>query len=301
MSVSDETLAAYVDGELDPAACAEIEEAVRRDPSIAQRIARYRSLRNQLQAAYADELERAGAGSPARGAANPRASPVTCRRRSPDRTKIGARDRRRVSLALFAGGERADRGRRGISCVAAFPPASMENVDGTLIARGALATGLSDQLSGPAPSGSGPSGSHRDGSGSASWRNPADYCRTFSLSIDAGLACRRAGRWESWRWRGSSRGWRRLGISDCEFRRCPRKCSKPSNGRWRASRSIGRARSPHAAMAGTTLRDSQSPHSGYSRRASTTLWITSVCASSCHPPGSAFTKMSRGRPSPSTA
>jgi hypothetical protein len=74
-------------------------------------------------------------------------------------------------------------------------PASMGNVEGTLIARGALATGLSDQLSGPAPSGSGPSGSTVR-IGLSFVAKSGNYCRTFSLSTDAGLACRRAGRWE---------------------------------------------------------------------------------------------------------
>lgn len=43
------------------------------------------------------------------------------------------------------------------------------------------------------------------------------------------------------------------------------------------------------------------PHSGKTLSASMKLWITSVCASSCQPPGSGFTNRSRGRPSGSMA
>ena len=195
MSFSDETLAAYVDGELDPAACAEIEEAVRRDPGIAQRIARYRSLRNQLQAAYADELNEpvpdrllAALRTPA-----PRRSPAVADLQTAQKSARGTAvaSRWRYSLAasvLIAVGA-------GFLAWRHSHPASMENVDGTLIARGALATGLSDRLSGPAPSDSGPSGSTVR-IGLSFVAKSGNYCRTFSLSSDAGLACRRAGRWE---------------------------------------------------------------------------------------------------------
>jgi hypothetical protein len=195
MSVSDETLAAYVDGELDPAACAEIEETVRRDPSIAQRIARYRSLRNQLQAAYADELNEpvpdrflAALRTPA-----PRPSAAVADLQTAQKSARGTAvaSRWRYSLAasvLIAVGA-------GFLAWRHSHPASMENVDGTLIARGALATGLSDQLSGPATPGSGATGpTVRIGLSFVA--KSGDYCRTFSLSADAGLACHRAGRWE---------------------------------------------------------------------------------------------------------
>jgi hypothetical protein len=191
MSFSDETLAAYVDGELDPAARAEIEEAVHRDPSIAQRIARYRSLRNQLQAAYAGELNEpvperllAALKNPA-----PRPSPAVADLRTARGTAVATRWRYALAASvLIAVGA-------GFLAWRHSHPASMENVDGTLIARGALATGLSDQLSGPAPSGSGASGSTVR-VGLSFVAKSGSYCRTFSLSTDAGLACRRAGRWE---------------------------------------------------------------------------------------------------------
>jgi hypothetical protein len=183
MSFSDETLAAYVDGELDPAAGAEIEEAARQDPRIEQRIARYRALRNRLQAAYAAELNEP---VPDRLLEAVR----TAQARRPTPAAAGAA-RWRYSLAasvLIAVGA-------GFLAWRHSHPASMANVDGTLIARGALATGLSDQLSGPAPPGSGASGSTVT-IGLSFVAKSGDYCRTFSLSADAGLACRHAGHWE---------------------------------------------------------------------------------------------------------
>ena len=186
-SFSDETLAAYVDGELDPAARAEIEEAVRRDPSVAQRIARHRSLRNQLQAAYAGELNEpvpdrllAALQNPA-----PRPSPAV----ADLQTAVAARWRYSLAASLLIGVG------AGFLAWHHSHPASMENVGGTLVARGPLATGLSDQLSGLAPSGSGASGSTVR-IGLSFVAKSGNYCRTFSLSTDTGLACRRAGRWE---------------------------------------------------------------------------------------------------------
>jgi hypothetical protein len=183
MSFSDETLAAYVDGELDPAAAAEIEEAARQDPRIEERIARYRALRNRLQAAYAAELDEPVPDRLLAALQNPAPRPSTAV------ADLAARWRYSLAASvLIAVGA-------GFFAWRYSHPASMENMDGTLIARGALATGLSDQLSGPVPSGSGPSGSTVR-IGLSFVAKSGNYCRTFSLSTDAGLACRRAGRWE---------------------------------------------------------------------------------------------------------
>ena len=56
MSIPEETLMAYVDGELDPAARTEVEAAMRNDPTIEKRVARQRELRAKIELAYAEEL-----------------------------------------------------------------------------------------------------------------------------------------------------------------------------------------------------------------------------------------------------
>ncbi|HXA91652.1 MAG TPA: zf-HC2 domain-containing protein, partial [Steroidobacteraceae bacterium] len=56
MSISNERLMAYVDGELDSAARAEVEAAMSGDTEFEQRIAKYRELRDKLKAAYESEL-----------------------------------------------------------------------------------------------------------------------------------------------------------------------------------------------------------------------------------------------------
>jgi len=59
MTVSDETLMLYTDGELEPEARAAVEKAIAGDVAIAARVARYRAERDILRAAYAPILEEA--------------------------------------------------------------------------------------------------------------------------------------------------------------------------------------------------------------------------------------------------
>src|ERR1700722_7880641 len=56
MTIPDETLMAYADGELDAAARAAVESAMREDPQIEARVAAHRTLRRKVQAAYSAEL-----------------------------------------------------------------------------------------------------------------------------------------------------------------------------------------------------------------------------------------------------
>jgi hypothetical protein len=66
----------------------------------------------------------------------------------------------------------------------------IETAGDTRVARGNLAAGLSNQLSGDASAGSGVR------IGLSFVGKSGRYCRTFSLAEDAGIACRHAGRWE---------------------------------------------------------------------------------------------------------
>src|SRR5512135_2932910 len=56
MQISEETLMAYADGELDAAAAAQVEAAIRGDPELAARLARQRTLRARLRDAFDAEL-----------------------------------------------------------------------------------------------------------------------------------------------------------------------------------------------------------------------------------------------------
>jgi len=194
MSIPDEILAAYVDGELDPAACAKVEEAAHNDPRTAQRIDQYRALRSQLQAAYAAELEESVPDRlfAALRSSPPRAAPMVADLATARATKgrkpssvTAAALRWRYSLAagvLIA---------LGVEFFAwRHTRPWLEAPDGTLVARGSLANGLSDQLSGE------PAAGPPLRIGLSFVAKNGNYCRTFSLANDAGLACRRAGRWE---------------------------------------------------------------------------------------------------------
>src|SRR5689334_9460733 len=52
MTIPDETLMAYADGELEPAQRAEVEAAIAADPQLAARVEQHRALRRKLNAAY---------------------------------------------------------------------------------------------------------------------------------------------------------------------------------------------------------------------------------------------------------
>jgi hypothetical protein len=56
MNISDETLMAFADGELDDAERAAVEMAIRENPEIEKRVARHRALRDRVRLAYSAEL-----------------------------------------------------------------------------------------------------------------------------------------------------------------------------------------------------------------------------------------------------
>ena len=190
MTPSDETLMAYVDGELDEQARGEVETAMRANPDIAARVARQQALRKRVHLAFArvaDEKVPDRLVAAARGSSTPTSSRdsnvVPLRRKSsghwswPEWTSIAA--------SLGAG---------AILSFLLLRHSEVEPItlrSGHLFANAALAQALSNQLSstqGPARVRIGVS--FRDQSG--------DYCRTFALSDAsalAGLACHDGGEW----------------------------------------------------------------------------------------------------------
>jgi hypothetical protein len=188
VSFSDETLMAYVDGELDTTRAA-VAQAVTTDPEVARRVAQQRLLRASLQAAFAGVLEEAvpehlvrAARTGAAGAeaaaelANARSAASRLRRILP---QWGA-----LAASLLVGlviGTRFLGGYGGLLTVH----------HGSLVAQGLLAQALASQLArAQAPDSAVYIGvSFRARSG--------EYCRTFSLrdSATSGLACHAADGW----------------------------------------------------------------------------------------------------------
>jgi hypothetical protein len=189
MSISDETLMAYVDCELDEAARAEVEAAMRRNPEIEGRIDEYRELRAKLKAAYEPALaepvpERLLAMLRAGGVAGAGPAPRRLLRPRP----LGLRWQYPATLAASV---------VVALCVAMFArqsarPALMENRGGSLVAIGVLARDLSDRLAGDA-------GADEVRIGVSFLARNGEYCRAFSATgeqASAGIACRTPQRWE---------------------------------------------------------------------------------------------------------
>jgi anti-sigma-K factor RskA len=200
MTISDETLMAYADGELDAAARAAVESAMQSDPQIEKRVAQHRALRLKVQTAYFAELSEplperllmAAQGAPSRQAGNivnlqearaamersaPRAAPRRPRWHSAG--ALAASLVVGVAVGFFMWG-------RGQSPLVLGP-------GGALVARGPLAQALSNQLA----SEQSPSSAVRVEVSFLA--KSGEYCRTFLLSGEAspsGLACRHGDEWQ---------------------------------------------------------------------------------------------------------
>jgi hypothetical protein len=182
MTLSDETLMAYVDGELDERARVEVEAAMLANPDIAARVARHQALRKRVHLAFArvvDEPVPHRLVAAARTAVPKRDSNVIPLRRGhsrkwswPEWASIAASLGAGVALTLL------------VMRYSNVEPITSHS--GHLFANGALAQALSAQLASArrADSSVQIGVSFRDRTGT--------YCRTFSM-IDAsalsGLAC----------------------------------------------------------------------------------------------------------------
>lgn len=194
MTLDEERLRAYVDGELDAAQAAEIEAGLARDAEAAAFVAREQALRQRLQAAFApvlDEpvparLQQALDTTPSLPAVDAAAEPVTM----PAHRRIAANAPwwAGIAAALVLGIGIG----RGLLAPAPQPSLLATAPDGTLVAAAPLAQALSTQPGGAAAAGAPVqvAWTFRDRDGR--------YCRTFVLDAPAaaGLACREA---EAWR------------------------------------------------------------------------------------------------------
>lgn len=191
MTFSEETLSAYADGELDAATRAALEAALATDPQLAQRVARHRALRARVRDAFTPVLAEP---VPERLLASVRgAAPA---QRTGNVVPLERRPRARWSWPQW--------GAMAASLIVGVllgplllrpsaPQAPLETSGGRVLASGALASALSQQLASAQPAGApvaiGVSFRARSGG----------YCRTFVLheaQALAGLACRFGTAWQ---------------------------------------------------------------------------------------------------------
>jgi hypothetical protein len=197
MTIPDELLAAYVDGELEGAERVRVEQAMAEDAQLAQRVAQQRALRARLRGAFDGVLQEAAPQRRAQaaklGAPSGPAQVIDLARVRAERARRGSGQRivkvRRFTIAaslvvgLMAG---------ALIQRLSAPGSATELHDGSLLARGALAHALNEQLAGAAPSGA------EVRVGLTFRARSGNYCRTFALSGSrplVGLACREQEQW----------------------------------------------------------------------------------------------------------
>jgi hypothetical protein len=199
MTISDEMLMAYADGELDATAREVVESAMREDPQIVERVARHSALRRRVREAYSaalsedvpERLLRAAQGAAATErkvvnlqdarAAREHSAPYTRPLRRQWRT-AGAMA---ASVIVGVGG--------GFFIWGRTVPPFARGADGALVARGQLAQALSNQLAAEQSRASSVQ------IGLSFLAKSGDYCRTFALSGEqspSGLACRHGEEWQ---------------------------------------------------------------------------------------------------------
>ncbi len=193
MTVSPETLAAYVDGELDPIEAARVEAALAEDPSLADALARHMMLSTRLAGAFDPVLAEP---LPERlVAAVNGGSPVS---QAGARRQTGRDGRRPAFVIGFRGTQPAWRGWAamaaclvvGLSAGVFLPRAQPTVLNGDMTARGVLASALSNNLTADPQQAIHISLTFR--------RADGGVCRTFDMAGKglAGVACRAGKAWK---------------------------------------------------------------------------------------------------------
>jgi hypothetical protein len=203
MTISDETLMAYADGELDAAARAGVEAAMQEDAEIGKRIARHRALREAMQVAYSGVLEEPvpdrliaaarGRSTAAQSNADaPQSTIIDLSQAREAARRRNAAPSRRWQPAALAASLLLGLGLGFLAWHGSSGALIQSRAGGGLIASAALGEALSTQLS-----------DDRSGQRIAitglSFRNKSGaYCRTFTLTgtdASSGLACREGSDW----------------------------------------------------------------------------------------------------------
>jgi hypothetical protein len=201
MNISDETLMAFSDGELQGEAKEAVERAMRENPEIEKRIARHRALRERITLAYSAELSepvperllnaarRAATGNivsldEARARQNARSDARTA-------TEAVAARMWWRPLGSLAAGVLLGLG-LGYGLWQGGAPVA-RNAAGSLVAAGQLKTALGEQLVAEQTP------SSRVHIGISFLAKSGEYCRSFALtgaSAPMGIACHRDGDWQ---------------------------------------------------------------------------------------------------------
>jgi hypothetical protein len=200
MTIPDETLMAYADGELDPAARAAVEAAMREDPQIEKRVAQHRALRQRVRAAYSAELSEGVSErllTAARGGMSARGGKVVNLQDARESIKRNASRARPLRSQWRTTGAIAASVIVGVG-LGYFMWGHTESplvrsAGGALVAGGQLAKALSNQLTVEQYSGSAVQ------IGLSFLAKSGDYCRTFALAgavSPSGLACRHGEEWQ---------------------------------------------------------------------------------------------------------
>jgi len=203
VTIPDDILMAFADGELDEATRQMVEAARRDDPEVRRRLEAHDRLRTQLKSAFAATLHEpvperllAAVRKPAvPPAAPPPVAPVV--RLAEHRAAKSGAAARKLSIAAWpALGSLAASVLVGLAVGYAVWHGPDEPVktasDGSLVASGTLAKVLSTELAGEHPAG------RVATIGLSFLAKSGAYCRTFSLTSGhaaAGLACRDGERW----------------------------------------------------------------------------------------------------------
>ena len=192
MNYDEETLMAFVDGELAEPQRAEIAAAVQGDPVLARRVEQHRALRAQVAGAFSpvvkqavpERLLGAARGNTPPAAAGGKVLKFPARAARAGSTLWRAREWGAMAASVVLGVL--------ISWKVFSPgPTLVSASDGALLASGAIATALDSQLA------STQQGSEPVLIGLTFRGVDGHYCRSFSLRAagTAGLACRVDGRW----------------------------------------------------------------------------------------------------------
>jgi hypothetical protein len=192
MTISNETLMAYADGEVDAATRAIVEAAIRDDPEVRRRVAHHQAMREVVKGAFAAVIDEpvpqrliaAARGAPAGNVVDLAGARIAAAVKAPRR---GLRwQPAAMAASLLLGLALGYLGWRGSTLVTV-------SANGELVAGAGLAEALSGQLSADHPQGTVAT------TGLSFRAKTGDYCRTFALTAthaNSGLACREGGSWK---------------------------------------------------------------------------------------------------------